>query len=330
MRTDASGAAAADTVTSAVEEFAADVRTYFALSPRQLPSRYLYDALGSALFDAICRLPWYRVTRAESGLLERHAGEIVSAMAPLARVVELGAGNGEKLAILVAARRALDAAPLQVHLVDVSRAALDSAARAVAAADVEVVTHQARFMRWLEQTADADDRPDGRTLSLFLGSNIGNFDRPAADQLLRLVRATLRPGDGFLLGADLVKSEADLQLAYDDPLGLTAAFNRNLIVRLNRELDARIDLAGFQHRAVWNAVESRVEMHLVSTRAQRIDIPRAGVHVTMQAGEFIWTESSYKYAPADLTRTLERCGFRARGQWIDQDAGFALTLVDVA
>ena len=192
------------------------------------------------------------------------------------------------------------------------------------------MTHEARFRHWLEQTAGGSvERADGRTLTLFLGSNIGNFDRTAADDLLRRVRATLRPGDAFLLGADLVKPEADLRLAYDDPLGLTAAFNRNLLVRMNRELDARIDIDRFRHRAVWNGTESRVEMHLVSACRQVIDIPRAGVHFTMEEGESIWTESSHKYTPDDLTRMLTRCGFQSCRQWIDPDAGFALTLGEV-
>lgn len=330
MRTAAVAApAGADAPLSPVAEFAADVGACLARSPRQLPARYFYDALGSALFDAICRLPWYKVTCAEIGLLQKHGRDILRTTGPLAQIVELGAGNGEKLAILLSGRTA-SAPPLRVHLVDVSRTALEAASRSVAGAQVVVVTHEARFMHWLEQAAvGVGDAPAGRTLTLFLGSNIGNFDRPAADELLRRVRATLRPGDAFLLGADLVKPVADLQLAYDDPLGLTAAFNRNLLVRMNRELDARIDIDHFRHRADWNGAESRVEMYLVSTCQQTIDIPSAGVHFTMQAGDRIWTESSHKYTTDDLTRMLTRCGFQCLRQWIDPAAGFALTLGEV-
>lgn len=162
---------------------------------------------------------------------------------------------------------------------------------------------------------------------LFLGSNIGNFDRPAANALLRQIRAALRPGDGLLIGADLVKPEPDLILAYDDPLQVTAAFNRNLLVRINRELDANFDLNGFAHRAVWNGEESRVEMHLVSTRAQRVVIRGAKLELSFQKGETIWTESSYKYEPDALVRQLGAAGFGLRKQWIDGDWGFALTLL---
>ena len=164
---------------------------------------------------------------------------------------------------------------------------------------------------------------------LFLGSNIGNFDPPAADDLLRRIRGMLRPGDGLLLGADLIKPEAELILAYDDPLGVTAAFNRNLLVRLERELGAAIDLDAFRHHVLWNGEAERIEMHLVSTRAQRIRIPLADVDLALTEGETIWTESSYKYRAGDVTRTLERCGFRRRAQWVDDGAAFALTLVDV-
>jgi uncharacterized SAM-dependent methyltransferase len=202
----------------------------------------------------------------------------------------------------------------------------------VAADAARVETHQSGFLPWLEAAAipaGIRGAGRGRTLALFLGSNLGNFDAREADDLLRRLRATLRPGDACLLGADLVKPEPDLQLAYDDPLGVTAAFNLNLLVRINRELGARIDVASFQHRVVWNADASRVEMHLVSTRDQHIRIPLAEVDLTLRAGETIWTESSHKYQPDDLVRTMERCGFRRHAQWIDRDAGFALTLVIV-
>jgi dimethylhistidine N-methyltransferase len=313
--------------------FAADVAFYLKLTPRQLPSRYLYDALGSALFDAICHLPWYRITRAETGLLTRYGAEILEAVHPLARVVELGSGSGEKLTELLATR-SRQRLPLQVHLVDLSGAALEMAAHAVGAfPGVTVVAHHATY----EDGLDAALRParlrssgftKRRTLALFLGSNLGNFDPPAADALLRRIAGSLGPGDAFLLGADLVKPERDLLAAYDDPLGVTAAFNLNLLVRINRELGADFDIGSFRHRAVWNASRSRVEMHLVSLRPQRVRIPAADVDVTLRAGETIWTESSYKYRAADVLDTLERCGFRRRRQWVDEEARFALTLVD--
>lgn len=316
-------------VRTATSRFADDVRRYLTLTPRQLPSRYLYDALGSALFDAICRLPWYLVTRAETALLRQHGHEVLAAVEPLAHIVELGSGNGDKLAVLLEATRARPA-PLQIHLVDVSRAALESAAPALSAFDgVQVVGHQAPYEIGLE-LAVRDTVPGGRTLGLFLGSNLGNFDPPAANALLRHISVTLRPGDACLLGTDMIKPEAELLRAYDDPLGVTAAFNRNLLVRINRELDGDFDLDGFRHRAIWNATESRIEMHLVSTRRQRVRVRAADLEVRFEEGDWIWTESSYKHRPERVVHLLDACGFTPRAQWIDQQAGFALTLVEVA
>ncbi|HEU4517014.1 MAG TPA: L-histidine N(alpha)-methyltransferase [Steroidobacteraceae bacterium] len=307
-----------------VSQFAADVRRHLARQPRQLPSRYLYDALGSSLFDAICELPWYRVTRAEMRLLVRFAPRIWSAVLPLDRIIELGAGDGRKLAALLSGRPA-GLAPQRVDLVDISPAALESAARAAAAVDAtRVVQHHATYENGLEAASGAG--PRGRALVLFLGSNIGNFNPPSADALLGDFAHALRPGDALLLGADLVKPEGELLLAYDDPLGVTAAFNLNLLVRLNRELGADIDPAGFEHRAVWNERKSRIEMHLVSRREQAVKIPGAGIEMTLKAGEAIWTESSYKYRPEQIRGVVERAGFTAAAQWQDARAGFALTL----
>ena len=161
---------------------------------------------------------------------------------------------------------------------------------------------------------------------VFLGSNIGNFDPPGTDALLRSVRAALGAGDALLLGTDLVKPEAELLLAYDDPLGVTAAFNRNLLVRVNRELGGDFDVNQFSHRAVWNAPASRVEMHLVSRSRQRVQVRASRIDITFDAGESIWTESSYKYRIDDLAPMLDRAGFQVIGQW--QEDGFALTLAE--
>jgi L-histidine N-alpha-methyltransferase len=323
-------AAAPPVMGPSAADFAADVRAYLTRTPPQLPSRYFYDALGSALFDAICQLPWYHITRVETALVAAQAREIFAGLDPAAQIVELGCGSGDKLATLIREGRS-SAVPLDVHLVDVSASALSRSAASLAGFDgVRVCAHQALYEAGLDQVrgAAAQSRA-GRTLALFLGSNIGNFDPPADQTLLRLMRAALRPGDGLLLGADLVKPERDLVLAYDDPLGVTAAFNRNLLVRLNRELGAEIDVPSFTHRAVWNAGQSRIEMHLVSARPQRVRVPAAGVDFTMEEGDTIWTESSYKYERAGVLGLLERAGFRRHAQWVDEAAGFALTLVDV-
>lgn len=316
--------AASPTAHALANAFAEDVEYYLSLTPRQLPSRYLYDDLGSALFDAICRLPWYRIERTERQLLSAHGRDILARVGPLATLVELGPGSGEKLATLVDAC-GLDSG-LTVHLVDVSPSALQTAARALGGwPDLTVVSHQTTYEDGLSEFQQREP-VSGRTLALFLGSNIGNFDPPGAAVFLRKIRAALSAGDTLLLGADLVRPEADLLLAYDDPLGITAAFNRNLLVRANRELGADFDLDGFVHRAVWNATASRVEMHLVSVRRQRVRIPASSLDVTFEIDETIWTESSYKYHRSDVLKMLAGAGFRGVGQWVDDR--FSLTLAE--
>jgi L-histidine Nalpha-methyltransferase len=302
-------------------QFAADVRDALTRHPRQLPSEYLYDGLGSALFDAICHLPWYGVTRAEHRLLARDAGRVLTSDCRL--LVELGPGNGSKMASLLS-NLCPDSRPLTVHLVDVSTAALRQATRALEQfRSVSVVQHAVSYEAGLE--AFGASRGDDKAIALLLGSNIGNFAPDDARVFLTRVREALRPGDGFLLGTDLVKSERRLLEAYDDPLGVTAAFNRNLLVRLREHLDADIDLGAFAHRAVWNPECARIEMHLVSLRSQRIVIPGADLAFTMTEGETIWTESSHKYEPEGVRAMLEHCGFSVSAQWIDEPDRFALT-----
>jgi dimethylhistidine N-methyltransferase len=308
--------------------FAEDVRRDLSLRPRQIQSKYLYDALGSCLFESICRLPWYRITRAERELLETRAAEIVAMLPKRLAFVELGGGNGEKLGILLEefVRRGKRAS---VHLIDISEEALEQSEQRLSRWDhVSVVGHRATYEEGLREAARR--RPEGeRWLVLFLGSNIGNFDPPAAEDFLRQIRSALRPGDLLLLGADLVKPVEELQLAYDDPLGVTAAFNKNLLARMNAELGADFDLEGFAHRALWNPEASRIEMHLVSCRAQTVHIPGAGLTVRFRAGEWIWTESSYKFEALGVRRMGEAAGFATRTQWIEPIARFALTLFEV-
>jgi L-histidine Nalpha-methyltransferase len=312
-----------------VAQFAADVKRDFALTPKQIQSKYLYDALGSSLFEAICRLPWYRITRAERALLHRHAPEVVARLCaddgavPL--IVELGCGSGEKIVILAEALQAAGGRG-RVHLIDISSQALEQSERTLGRLDhISVVGHRETYEVGLRQAAAARDG-DHPMLVLLLGSNIGNFDMPAAHEFLSAIRGALAPGDALLMGADLVKPEAELQLAYDDPLGVTAAFNRNLLVRINRELGGTFDLAAFAHVAVWNPAHHRIEMHLESRTDQHVTVAAAGVEVTFARGERIWTESSYKYEPSQLEEMGLDAGFATREQWIDRRAGFALSL----
>jgi L-histidine N-alpha-methyltransferase len=314
----------------AADAFVEDIRYYLSLHPRQLPSRYLYDDLGSALFEAICQLPWYRVTRAEQRLLAAHAGEIFAKAGHLSQLLELGPGNGEKLARLIETGYR-GSGPLNVHLIDVSGAALAVAERTLGALDgLSVHAHEMSYEAGLLDFAEAPRRFAGSsraaTLALFLGSNIGNFDRPAAEAFLGGIRAALRPGDALLIGADLVKPEAELLLAYDDPLGVTAAFNLNVLCHLNRRLNGDFNLRNFEHRAIWNGPESRVEMHLVSRVQQRVRLAGADIELKLEAGETIWTESSYKFDRRDLVRHLESAGFDTLNQWVDEGDQFALTL----
>lgn len=311
---------------SLAEAFAADVRRDLALDPKQLQSKYLYDALGSSLFEAICRLPWYRITRSESRLLECHAAAVATALGDDGTIVELGCGSGEKLVLLAEALQARGQSA-RVHLIDISSQALEQTEQRLGRLrHFSVVGHQSTYQEGLRHAA-AQREGGGPMLVLLLGSNLGNFDRPEALAFLQRIRAILSPDDLLLLGADLVKPEHELLLAYDDPLGVTAAFNRNLLVRMNRELGASFDLAAFAHRAVWNAQEQRIEMHLVSLRPQEVRIEASDLTVRFRRDEPIWTESSYKYASGQIVEMGAAAGFATREQWVDQDARFALTLL---
>jgi L-histidine Nalpha-methyltransferase len=307
--------------------FAADIKRDLALTPKQLQSKYLYDPLGSSLFEAICRLPWYRITRSETRLLAVHSGEIVSALSEAdGTIVELGCGSGEKLMLLAEALVARGTTA-HVHLIDISSQALEQTEqRLTRLQHVSVVGHWSTYEEGL-RTATSQRRSGSTMLVLLLGSNIGNFDLPAAQEFLARIRRTLAPGDLLLLGADLVKPEADLLLAYDDPLGLTAAFNKNLLVRINRELGGEFDLHAFSHRAVWNRAEQRIEMHLVSRIDQQVRIRAASTVVDFVRDEWIWTESSYKYSAEAIMEMGADAGFATRDQWTDPDARFALTLL---
>lgn len=290
-----------------------------------MPPRWLYDDLGSALFESICQLPWYRITRAERALIETHGARVFDVFdsGSAIEILELGGGNGEKLDLL------LDAATRQgremsVRLIDISQAALDSARDRLEAREHPPIVHT---MRAGYDAALAALPPVDARLVLFLGSNIGNFDPPDARDLLRQLGAAAGPRGAVLIGADLVKPEADLLLAYDDPLDVTAAFNRNLLSRMNRDLGANFPLDAFVHRAVWNRLASRVEMRLVALRSVDVTIPAARVHAHFDEGEWIWTESSYKFTAERIETMATGAGLRVGMQWIDPAARFALTLL---
>jgi L-histidine Nalpha-methyltransferase len=305
--------------------FADEVGEYLRLTPRQLPSKYFYDGLGSALFEAICHLPWYRITRAELALLRRHAHEILDSLPRPMTLAELGCGSGEKLsALAVAAGERFQS----IQLVDISPSALYDARRRVELLRVgPVVAHPATYEAGLDRLSRT--RRDGALLVLFLGSNLGNFDHGPALEMLSRIRAALRPGDALLLGTDLVKPERELLIAYDDPLQVTAAFNRNILRRINDELGGTFDLERWAHRAIWNGPRSRVEMHLVSLSAQLVRVAAADVDILFEPDEAIWTESSYKFEPANVLQMGRSAGFGEGRQWVDGQARFALTRFSV-
>ena len=299
-------------------ELAADVRAGLTRAPLSLPSRWLYDDVGSALFEAITELDEYPLTRAEERMLARHADELAQRVPARPIVVELGAGSGKKT------RRILDATGAHLYRpIDVSRAALDGCARSLADL-VEVDPIEDAYLPGLARALR--DRGDEPALVLFLGSTIGNFARDDAAAFVRDVRAALRPGDAFLLAADLVKPAAQLVLAYDDPTGVTAAFDRNVLARINRELGADFDLRAFRHEARWNAAERRIEMHLVATRPVVARIPAADVVLRIERGQSIWTESSHKWHESELIALGVDAGFTHIQTWRDDEWPFAEAL----
>ena len=305
---------------------ASDVAEGLGHDPKRIPSRYLYDALGSRLFEAICQLPWYKITRGESALLERQGPAIVSGFEATPTLIELGAGSGEKLSLLLGPGGRPTS--MQVHLVDISPTALTRSTQTLSQhPEVEVVTHEATYEDGLMMALGQTDR-DRPAMVIFLGSNIGNMASAESDRFLRMIRSGCRPGDRFLLGADLIKPEEDMRLAYDDPLGVTAAFTKNLLVRLNRELDGDFDIDAFDYHVVWNDQASRIESYLVSRVEQVVCLRGAGCCTRLAEGESIWIESSHKYSADAVVAMGRDAGFSLRQQWIDPESRFALTLFE--
>ena len=284
---------------------------------RELPSKYLYDEVGSSLFEAICTLPEYGLSRAGRRMLERYSGEIIDRVRGQVMVAELGSGSGQQTRWLLEALAGRQR--VNYYPIDISGSALFRCQAELGQIDmVSIVGFERAYLDGLQEVA-ARRREGERLLVLFLGSTIGNFDRPAGDQFLREVRAILREGDALLLTTDLVKPIPTLILAYDDPAGVTAAFNKNLLARINRELDADFDLTRFQHVVRYDESERRIEMHLRSSVWQRVTIRKAGFRFYMREGETLWTESSHKYVPEEVVQMGQRSGYHCAGQWFDFD-----------
>ncbi|HEV7966233.1 MAG TPA: L-histidine N(alpha)-methyltransferase [Candidatus Acidoferrales bacterium] len=305
---------------------AADVRAGLCRpGQKELPSKYLYDEIGSALFEVVSLLPEYGLTRADERLLQRHAAEIVSRLTPQVFVAELGSGTGKKTRWLLEAL-----APRQCTTycpIEISPTALARCESELGRIDcISIVGFERPYLDGLLAAAARRGEND-HLLVLFLGSTIGNFDRDAAERFLTEVRRILFAGDALLLGTDLEKPLPQLLAAYDDSIGATAAFNLNLLARINRELGADFDLAAFRHEARYNIQHQRVEMHLRSLRNQVVTIPRARCTVSFLKDETIWTESSHKYRAEDISAMARRNGFRCDSQWIDTEWPFAESLL---
>ncbi len=310
--------------TQTVDSFAEDVRNGLGQSgQKELPSKYLYDDVGSALFEAITRLPEYGLTRAEERILGQHSNDIAEHLTAHGMVVELGSGSGQKTRQILEAlahHKSMTYCPIEI-----SSSALVSCERELDdLAHVSILGFETEYLDGLSK-AVARRKPGDAVVVLFLGSSIGNFDRGPAEEFLRGIRQAIEPGDTLLIGTDLEKPLTQLISAYDDSLGVTAAFNRNLLARINRELGGDFDLSQFQHVALYNARERRIEMHLRSNATQTVTIDETSF--TFRCDETIWTESCHKYGRNEPAEMGRRTGFESVAQWVDSDWPFAESLL---
>jgi len=306
-----------------IPSFAREVEEGISGFPKTLPCKLFYDATGSKLFEEITRLPEYYLTRTELAILQEHAGEIVSAAGSNVTVVELGAGTAAKTCTLL---KALAGRQMRVGFfpVDISPAALAEARERVSiqCPTVSVRPVVADFGQGFGFLRDIR----GRKLVLYFGSSIGNFDPQAAVDMLSQVRRELSPGDALLLGTDMVKDAAILVPAYDDAQGVTSQFNKNILRRLNRDLQANFDFDSFRHVALWNPARSRMEIYLESLCAQMVTLRLLQLTVRIRAGERIHTENSYKYTMPMVREMLREAGFELEHTWFDQCKWFGLHL----
>ena len=294
----------------------AEVLAGLGLAQKRLAPKFFYDAEGSRLFDAICELPEYYPTRTEIGILRRHGAEMAVRLGRDALLIELGSGSSLKIRTLLEALR-----PAVYMPVDISGEHLLRSAQDLADAFPELAIHAvcADYSTAFLLPVDAHEHPRA---AFFPGSSIGNFEPPAAARFLHRVGQLLGPGGRLLIGVDLVKDTARLTAAYNDANGVTAAFNRNLLARINRELGADFDLGAFRHDAFYNAEQSRIEMHLVSTRPQRVHV--AGEPFDFVEGETIHTECSYKYRIDGFQALAAEVGFSPEQVWTDPEGLFSV------
>lgn len=314
-----------ETTVATAPSFAKDVLAGLSAHPKTLPPMYFYDAIGSKLFEKICKLPEYYLTRTEHTLLKRFAPQIAARANGNLALIELGSGSSFKTRRLIAALLAQQGG-LHYFPIDISATMLTRSAKKLLREYPEllITAHAADYDTGLRRIAEEHFT---QKLVIFLGSSLGNFEPPQALALMRKVRAHLNDDDYFLLGVDMQKDAAVLHAAYDDAQGVTAAFNLNMLHRINRELGGEFDPALFKHAAFYNAAQSRVEMHLRSTRAQEVFIERLDRAFQFSAGETIHTENSHKYSDAQILQMCRRTGFRLVQRWQDDKKYFSLNLL---
>jgi L-histidine N-alpha-methyltransferase len=302
-----------------------DVRRGLAGEPKRFLPKYFYDELGSQLFEAICLLPEYYLTRAENEILKRYADEIVASVEGQTTLIEMGSGSASKTRLLIEALLRKQDELLFIP-VDISATALDSSSR-ILLQSYPQLSIEAYAADYFAALAELGKKPRGRTLALFLGSNISNFDSSDALKFLRALRQVLHAGDALLLGADLKKDKAVLDAAYNDALGVTAAFNLNVLARINRELGGNFDLRAFKHLAFYKEEAGRVEIYIESTRDQTVSISQLDMEVQFAEGEQIHTENSHKYDLNDITKLASETGFTRARTWLDPQQRFSSNLL---
>jgi dimethylhistidine N-methyltransferase len=316
----------ADPSDTARADFASDVFHGLTAQPKRLPCKWLYDHEGSLLFEEICKLPEYYIPRAERAILERHGAEIAASLPPGAMLVELGSGSAAKTRLLIEAFLARAPGRVRYAPIDISESMLVASGQDLVAEypRLDVTGIAGTYEKGLAHLPELGAEP---RLVLWLGSNVGNFTRHEAAAFLRELRKRLRPIDRFLLGVDLRKDPDVLNLAYDDPAGVTARFSLNFLARINRELGGRFHLPDFQHRAVYDATAGRVAIHIVSRRAQKVRIADLDLTISFTAGEAIHTEDSFKYDFAEINALAKAAHLVPMARWTDDDEQFASVLL---
>jgi len=304
---------------------AEDVRRGLSSQPKRFLPKYFYDELGSQLFEAITLLPEYYLTRAENEILQLYADEIVSSIDGNITLIEMGSGSASKTRLIIEALLRKQSS-LRFIPVDISASALESSSRILLQSypQLRIEAYAADYFAAL---AELRKQPRERTLALFLGSNISNFDPVEALKFLHALRTVLTAGDGHLLGADLKKDQQTLEAAYNDALGVTAAFNLNVLARINRELGGEFDLRNFRHFAFYNEEAGRIEIYIESCRDQTVAIRQLDMEVQFAAAEQIHTENSYKYHLRDIEQLAAQTGFKLARTWFDSEKRFSSNLL---